>query len=165
MRKLFAIVFLAAFLTLPVLAGETMLPNRLASAEVGEWVLYQLPGGFTQRHIVVERTGEGEDANITIKVDDILDGKVTQTHEVTEIAGKPMAPMPHLKDPGTTAVVREETVQVKGKSFKCVAVDIKKGNDVLRTWYVSPEFPVYGLVKRTEVKGKEPSFEAVDFKK
>ncbi len=158
-------LFLAVLMAMPAFGGETMLPNRLATAEVGEWVMYQLPGGFTQRHMVVERTGSGEDANITIKVDDILDGKVTQSHEVTEIAGKPMAPMPQLKDPATTAVVREETVKVKDKSFKCVAVDIKKGNDVMRTWYVSPDFPVYGLVKRVEVKGTEPSFEAVDFKK
>ncbi len=165
MRKFLALLLLTTVLSLPVFAGETMLPNRLSSAEVGEWVLYRLPGGFTQRHIVVERTGNGEDANITIKVDDILDGKVTQTHEVTEIAGKPMAPMPQLKDPGTTAVVREETIKVNDQSFKCTAVDIKKGNDVLRTWYVSPDFPVYGLVKRVEVKGSEPSFEAIEFKK
>lgn len=148
-----------------VSAGEsgTLIPNRLSTAQVGEWVLFQLPGGYTQKHMVVERTGDGEDANITVRVDDILDGKVTQTREVVEIAGPPTAPMPSPKDPGAVATVRDEEVVVKGKKFKALAVDVKKDGALLRTWYISPDFPVYGLIKRTEDKGNEPSFEAIDF--
>lgn len=149
--------------SLGVQAGETVIPNRLATAKVGEWVLYSIPDGKTQKHMVVERSGTGEDANVSIRVEDFENGKVVQTHEMVEIAGPEMAPMPPTKDPEAVAMVRNDTVSLKGKTFPVTAIDIKKGDDLLRTWYISPEFPVYGLIKRVEDKGSDPSFEAIDF--
>lgn len=141
---------------------ETLIPNRLATAKVGEWVSYGLPDGFVQKHTVVERSGDGAEAHLVIRIDNYKDGKIAGTSEIDEIAGEPMAPMPPARDEGAVATVRNEEVVVKGRKVEGLAIDVKKGPALLRTWYLSPEVPVYGLVKRVDSQGNT-EFEAIDF--
>ncbi len=165
MKRIFVALALVGGLGMAAaLAGEetAKIPNSLADAKVGEWVVYKLPEGFTQKHMVVERTGNGPDATITIRITDMLDGKVTNTREIEEVAGEAMAPMPPPKDEGATAAIREGDAEVRGKEVDAIIVDVKKGGALLRSWYLVPEIPVYGLFKRVDANGTV-EFEAIDY--
>lgn len=140
-----------------------LLPNRLATAKVGEWVTYKIPEGFTQKHLVVERIGDGAKAQVKIRVDSILDGEVVDTIEMVEIAGEELTEMPDSLEDGVTVELARKNLQAAGKTIDGYTIEIFKDGALYQTWEVAPSLPVYGLVGRTTNDGGQTDFEIVDY--
>lgn len=167
MKKFFLIaaLALAAFVLVPasVKGGDpVLLPNRLASAKVGEWVTYRIPDGFTQRHLVVERSGDGAKALIKIRVDSILDGDVVDTTEMVEIAGDDLVEMPDPEEKGVTVSLARKDLIAVGKQVEGYTVEVFKNGELYQTWEVAPSLPVYGLLGRKTNDGGLTDFEIID---
>ena len=141
--RVVALVFVVMAIAAVARAGEEGIPNRLAAAKVGEWVLYKIPGGYTQKQTVVKREGDGAAAKVTVRVDNIYEGQVANSHEMTDTAGTSFAPLPPT-DSGVKLSVSKEKITVKGKTIDAVKLDKDNGESV---WYLSPEIPVYGVIK------------------
>ena len=129
-------------------------PNSLSDAKVGEWASYMLPGGYVQKLTVIKREGEGPYALVTVKIDNIYDGKVVESKEVTEEAGEAFSTPSTYNDEGVTVSVRNETVKIGGKQAAAGVVAINKwlgwdneDNEVTE-WWVSSDVPVFGIVKK-----------------
>lgn len=145
------------------LAGESV-PNRMAKAEIGEWVAFALPDGYIQKHTVVKRQGEGADAEITLRVENVYDGEVVDVNYITELAGEALVTLPEPEDPAFTLSCRKTKFTLKGKEFEGLALDIQKDGKPHLVWYVSADIPVYGVGKRTGADGAV-TFEMADFGK
>jgi hypothetical protein len=140
-----------------------MLPNRLATAKVGEWVTYKIPEGFTQKHMVVERIGEGAKAQVKIRVDSILDGEVVDSIELVEIAGEELTEMPDSEEDGVTVSLARKNLQAAGKTVNGYTIEIFQNGKLYQVWEVAPSLPVYGLVGRKTDDGGQTDFEIVDY--
>lgn len=143
---------------------EILLPNGLATAKVGDWVLYEIPDGYTQKMSVVKREGEGAEAEVTVRVENILDGEVVEFSERKQTAGEPMAPLPTPADPEVRLELASETITIGDKEYKGYSVNVTRGEEWLHKWYIAPEIPVYGLVRRETKDGKE-NFSLLEFHK
>ncbi len=150
-------------------AGETGVPNRLATAKVGEWATYRLPDGYTQKQTVIARTGTGPEAMVTIRIENIYDGQVVTTAEVQEQAGTPIT-APQVPDQvGVKLEIKKENVQVKGRNIVATVLDMERdddngdddGDDEETKWYLSAEIPVFGIIKQKV--DDDVVFELVDF--
>lgn len=143
-------------------AGETLVPNRLAVAAIGEWVSFELPDGYVQKHTVVKREGEGPGALVTIRVDNIYDDEIVDSNYITETAGEPLAELPHPEREDITLSSAPETFGLKGKQYPGTAITVKRDGKTIQVWYVSSDLPVYGLGKRVDAEGAD-DFEIADF--
>lgn len=141
------------------MAGES-LPNPLSDSQVGEWALFAIPGGYTQKQTVVARQGTGPETEIRIKIENILNGKTVNAQEVTEVAGEATTPQP-APEPGTTVTVKNETVAVKGANYPVTVITTTDSGGSSSSWYVSPNLPVYGLVK--QISDGKTEIELLDF--
>lgn len=94
---------------------------------------------------IVNRSGAGPDAEATVRIESILDGKVVEFTESIQTAGEPLVPLPEPDDGSVTFDFAPETISVMGKELKGFSVKVARDGDWLQTWYVSPELPVYGL--------------------
>lgn len=129
-------------------AGEEIfLPNGLATAKVGDWALYQIPDGYMQRLSIAKRTGEGIDAEVTVRIESILNDKTVEFIERVQPAGEPMAPMPEPDDASVRLDLTRETMHMNGKDLTGYSVNVMRDDTWLQTWYISPMVPIYGLVK------------------
>ena len=146
-------------------AGETGVPNRLAVAKVGEWASYNVPNGYIQKLTVVKREGEGSEALVTVRVDNIYDGQLVNSTEFTRDAGEPFEQPRVEMGPGVKVDIDTERKTVKGKSIEVTVVEIEydydDDEDEDIEWHVSAEIPVFGILKRVE--NDETVFELVDF--
>lgn len=160
-----ALLLVGCVAALPKVQGgePVLLPNRLASAKVGEWVTYQIPDGFTQKHLVVERTGEGAKAQVKIHIDSILDGEVVDTTELVEIAGEESVELPPIEEEGATVSLARKQFNVMGKTLDGYTIEVFKSGKLYQTWEVSPTLPVYGLVGRRTDDGGLTDFEIIDY--
>ena len=156
MKKAIFVLALCFAATVGAAAGQEAgtVPNSLSSAKVGEWASYMLPGGYVQKLTVTKREGEGPYALVTVKIDNIYDGKVVESKEITEEAGDVFATPSTNSEEGVTVAVRNETVKVGGKQVAAGVVEISKwlgwdneDNEVTE-WWVSSEVPVFGIVKK-----------------
>lgn len=136
-------------------------PNRMAKSEIGEWVVFNLPDGDIQKHIVVKRDGEGVKAQVTIRVDNIYDGEVVNSEYIVEDAGESHVAVPPPHDEKVKIRCRDETIGLKGNEYKGVRLDVERDGKPYQTWYISSDIPVYGLIRRSEANGAE--FEIADF--
>lgn len=143
---------------------EIMLPNGLADAKVGDWALYRIPDGYTQKINVVKREGQGPEAEVTVRVESILDGKVVEVVESVLEAGEKMEPLAAPDDNDLQLKLAPETIKVNGKELKGYSVTVTRGDAWVHTWYISPSVAVYGLIKRNTQDGKG-DFELLDFHK
>lgn len=131
-----------------------LIPNRLSCAEVGEWASYRLPGGYVQKLTVTGRSGQGDDALVTITVENIYDGKVVDTKEISHEAG-PVMTTPSIPNvPGVTVAVRNELAKLKGKDIVAGVVEINKflgvddEDNTVTEWWTSCDVPVFGILKK-----------------
>ncbi|MCD8138713.1 MAG: hypothetical protein LUE17_02870 [Planctomycetaceae bacterium] len=134
----------------------------MAISEVGEWMAFNLPDGYTQVHTVVKRDGDGAEAQITIRVDNVYDGEVVDTKYITETAGEAMTELPEPSSADTTLSIRPTKFTLKGHEYDGVAIDVAKNGEPYQVWYVSSDIPVYGVGKRTNADGFA-SYEIADF--
>lgn len=155
--SLSALVFLCLF---PLAVAGEGLPNHLFGAKVGEWALFSVPGGYTQKQTIVGRQGSGADADVTIRVETSLNGNLIDSQEITELAGDATVPQPE-PEPGTAVTVTAATLAVKGTNYPVTVVTTTERDGTVESWHVSPDIPVYGLVKQV-VDGKT-EVELVDF--
>lgn len=137
-------------------------PNRMAVSEVGEWVSFNLPDGYVQKHMVVKRDGTGPEAQVTIRVDNIYDSEVVDSKYITEPAGELMTEVTPPEDAAVEITCRPDAFTLKGKEYDGVAIDVTKDGKPYQVWYVSSDIPVYGLGKRTTADGTR-DFEVADF--
>lgn len=121
----------------PLAMGQEIF-NPLDDARIGEWVLYEMPDGSSQKMTVVKV----DDKGTTIKMELITSGKPNQEKEkvfpknINPLTGSPDAPKP---------VITDGKAVVKGKELKCKVVSISVGRKVSQ--YVSPDIPVVGVIK------------------
>lgn len=127
--------------------------NGLATAEVGDWVLFKLPDGKTQKHTVIERTGSGEDAKAVVQIVDFKGNIPVFSQKQTSPAGEEFVQPPMPKGKKYSFARRKETVDFDGSAVEVTIVDVYEGDTKMRTWYLSTEFPVYGVMRRINEKG------------
>lgn len=166
-RSLYLTVAILAVVSLGgALAGERyesiQIANGLAHAEKGDWVLFKMGDGKMQKHTVTDRSAEGADADINIQIVD-FDGNIpVHSRNVRQKAGQPFVEPPPPDDKRKyTYERRKETVNYDGSAMEVTIVDVFDGNNRVRTWYLSTEFPVYGVIKR--MSGNATDFELLDY--
>ena len=166
MKRFFlaTVLVLAAGFSMRVEGGDPiLLPNRLATATVGEWVTYKIPDGFTQKHLVVERIGEGPKAQVKIRVDSILDGEIVDSTELVEIAGDEFVEMPESTEEGVTVSLARKDLDATGVTVEGYTIEVFRNSELYQTWAVAPALPVYGLVGRKTNDGGLTDFEIIDY--
>lgn len=149
-----------------VAAGEAGVPNRIATAQVGEWATYRIPNGYTQKLTVVNREGEGPSAVVTVLVENFYDGELVDSSEIVQEAGEPMNPITPPEDPNVSIKVEMKDVTVKGKTIRATVVKVERegegdDDDEDVKWYLSNEVPVFGLIKQDADDDME--YELLDF--
>lgn len=166
-KSLYAALVVAVMVCLGVAdAGERyesiQIANGLAHAEKGDWVLLKMADGKLQKHTIIDRQGEGPEADVSIQIVDFTGNTPTHSRSLKQKAGKPFVePPPPDDDKKYTYERRKETVNYDGSAMEVTIVDVFAGNDRVRTWYLSTEFPVYGVIKR--MTGNATDFELLDY--
>lgn len=172
--KMFLVV--AALLVASTAMAEEMVPNRLATAKVGEWAVYKLPDGYIQKQTVLSRDGSGPEAMVTVRIEDIYNKEVVNTREISIPAGEPMT-LPRLPEGRNLEIgVDRKDTDVLGKTYNVTIIEVEdkdaaddEADDT--EWWVSSEITVFGIVKKyTEDKldfeiiafGEEPN-DSIDF--
>lgn len=144
-------------------AGQIWIPNRLATAKVGEWVLYKIPDSFTQKHMIIDRIGHGPNAYLTIKIDTLKGRKIVNSREGCIMAGGPIDTIPYLKTEDRTIKLRYESATVKDKKIMLTTMEIiAQHGQLLQAWHMTNDLPVYGLFKLTDSDQKK-NIELIDF--
>lgn len=157
MQKTVMLMFAAvAFTCSAALADDDqMVPNRLATAEVGEWATYQLQNGYIQKHTVTKRDGDGPVAMVTVQVENFYDDELVDSREITQEAGESMHVA--VAPPGGEVDVSIATTTILGRSMQVWTIEIdyddKDDKDV--KWYVSPDVSVFGLIKQESDRGQD----------
>lgn len=141
---------------------NVQVPNRMAVSEIGEWVSFNLPDGYVQKHTVVKREGVGAEAQVTIRVDNIYDGEVVNSDYIVEDAGEPVTEVSPSEDAGVAFTCRPDAFMLKGKEYQGVALEVTRDGKPYQVWYISADIPVYGLGKRTSADNTS-GFEIGDF--
>lgn len=134
-----------------------LVPNRLSYAKVGEWVDYSLPNGYTQKLTVTKRTdadayGTGM---VTVRVENIYEGEVTESKEITQEAGEPYSAPQVPSTPGVTVALRQEIGDMKGRPVAVSVVEINTYSDdpdetKSVEYWITPDVPVFGILKKVE---------------
>lgn len=163
-----AILFVAFAVMLgagAAMAADDLVPNPLATAKIGEWAQYKVPNDYIQKLTVISREGEGPDAMVTVRIDDIYDGEVVATREISQDAGEPMSPPRLPDDPGIKVTIEKKDAVVKGATLAATVVLVDKeyeGEDAEKSeWWVASEIPVFGIIKK--VTDGETVFEILDY--
>lgn len=163
------LVVICALATVAV-AGDmmsVMIPNGLYEAESGDWVMFKMADGSKQKFSVVSKAGTGENADVTIRCE-TFDGDrmVTSRRWVQKVGKNFMQPPPEEKDEEQlkkyTFNRREDTINFDGSKMGIQIVEVYKSGRLVRTWYLSTEIPVFGVIKRLGAN-KSTDFEVVDF--
>lgn len=132
-----------------------LVPNRLSFAKVGEWASYSLPNGYIQKLTVTKREGADSDALVSVRVDNIWEGEVVDSREVTEVAGDPFTAPRVPNEPGVTVALRQEADSLKGSPVAVSVVEINTYSDdpdevkAVEYWITS-DIPVFGILKKVE---------------
>lgn len=167
LRSLSAIIALLTVICLgTVSAGERyekiQIANGLAHAERGDWVLFKMNDGKLQKHTITSRSGEGEDAELGVQIVDFSGNIPVHSRSIKQKAGKPFVEPPKPDDKKKyTFERRKETVKYDGSAMEVTIVDVYEESSRVRTWYLSTEFPVYGVIKR--MSGDKTDFELLDY--
>ncbi len=155
------ILFLAGLLlaACPAVMAEDhnpdLIPNRLSFAKVGEWASYSLPNGYTQKLTVVGREPNPYGDQVTIKVENIYDGEVVTTQEITQDAGEAFT-APHVPyDQGVTVALRQEAVAVEGAPVAVSVVEMFHYDDdpeaaTREEYWITSDIPVFGILRKVE---------------
>ena len=146
MPKFMSIMLINIFVicSCPQLRAQTDMPNPLADVKVGEWVLYEMPGGIQQRQTVISV----DDKSVTIKMETIINGSVLSSIEQKMDRPDKDQPANSVMD-GSTSY--NGSVKVKDKQIPCSVFEVTANGRVSRT-YMSNQIPVTGLIK-SEIDG------------
>lgn len=141
---------------------ELYIPNGMATADVGDWVTIKLPNGTKQKHSVTKRTGDGDNAKVTLRIETLVNDRVTSTKEDVVTAGEQFVKPPAPKDKKRLYERREEDIMFEDNEITTTIIDVYEDEKLVRTWYLSTEFPIYGTMKRVNANGTV-EFEVVDY--
>lgn len=167
-----AFMFVLCSLTMVARAGEmtsVMIPNGLYEAEAGDWVMFKMADGSKMKYSVVSRTGPGEAADITLRAETFDGDRMTASRRWVQKVG------PNFMQPSVEGLEendkakknfsfnrREDTINFDGSKMGIQIIEVFDGNNLIRTWYLSTEIPVFGVIKRVG-RSKAADFEVVDF--
>ncbi len=150
-------------------AGEkykmVTIPNGLYTAEKGDWVEFKMANGMVQKVSILERSGSGTKAQVTVRTENYLDGKIQDSRRVVQEVGEEYIDPPADREGGEKgdSFGRRKGVAMIGDGEAEVnIIDVYKGDKLLRTWYLTPEIPVYGVLKLVRGDGSTV-FETIDF--
>lgn len=166
-RKMLAAAFAAMLLTGIAAAAENFekvyIPNGLAHAQMGDWITFKMSDGTTQKHTIIERTGDTPSGEIVVQIESFTpSGSLTGTRRLRQPIGPEMVEPPAPAGTNYTYERRKETISFEGAQLEITILDVKSNGAIQRTWYLSPELPVYGTIKKTFANGSS-EFEVVDF--
>lgn len=139
----------ALLLALPLPPPPTLrfpIPSPTLQSANGHCIPF--PAGTPRNKTVIGRDGNGPTATVRIKLDNIYNGKVVNSQELSEVAGDPMGSMPEAES-GTTQRIVNENMTVKGAPVQVTTIITKDKDGSESTWSVSAAVPVYGLVRQT----------------
>ncbi|MCC8190687.1 MAG: hypothetical protein LIP77_08645 [Planctomycetes bacterium] len=149
-------------------AAEIRLPSRIATATVGEWASYRLPDGYIQKQTVIERDGTGPEAVVTVRIENIFDGEVIETKEISREAGEPEYVHQLSGDPAVTVDVSTREEVVHGQTLTATIIDVNKEYDddddlenEVSEWVLSAEIPVFGMIRK--VTNGQTEFELIEY--
>lgn len=151
---------------------SVLIPNGLWDAAPNDWIIFKMRDGSRVRHSVLSRTGQSKDADITLR-SEVLDGeRVVSSRRWVQKVGEQFVEPPvegEFSDSATvdrsqyTFTRREDAINFDGSEMTIQVVEVYKADNLLRTWYLSAEMPVYGVIKRTSGTSRTSDFEVVDF--
>jgi hypothetical protein len=166
---MFAVLMAAMIMASVSFAGEVetftkvFIPNGLAHAEIGDWITFRMADGTTQKHTVVERTGDAPSGEIVVSIESYSSGNALQsTRRIRQAIGEELVEPPVPAGESHSYDRRKETIAFEGAQLEITVLDVKNNGALQRTWYLSPELPVYGTIKKTFANGSS-EFEVVDF--
>ena len=166
-KKMLSVALAALLLATAPFAAETFtrvyIPNGLAHAEIGDWITFRMADGTTQKHSIVERTGAIPDGEIVVHIETYSSANELQnSRRIRQAIGPEMVEPPVPAGENHTYDRRKETIIFEGAQLEITILDVKNNGVLQRTWYLSPELPVYGTIKKTFANGSS-EFEVVDF--
>lgn len=138
------------------------IPNGLAHAEIGDWILFKMVDGTTQKHAIVEREGEGPTAEIVIRIENIVNDQPSSARRIRQAVGEEFVEPPVPEGEKHTYERRKETVMFEDSALEITIIDVFNNDSLERTWYLSSELPVYGVIKKVLASGAS-EFEVIDF--
>ncbi len=151
---------------------SVLIPNGLWSAAPEDWVIFKMRDGSRVRHSVLSRTGQTSNDDITVR-SEILDGeRVVSSRRWVQKIGEEFVEPPvegEFRDNGDidrsqySFTRREESIDFDGSRMIIQVVEVYKGDTLQRTWYLSSDLPVYGVIKRTSGSDRSSDFEVIDF--
>ncbi len=150
-------------------AGEkyqkVTIPNGLYTAEIGDWVEFKMANGNVQKVSVLERSGTGPKGQVTVRTENYRDGRIQDSRRVTQDVGEEYIDPPADRDDsekGDSFGRRKGVAMIQDGEAEVNIIDVYKGDKLLRTWYLTPEIPVYGVLKLVRGDGSLV-FETIDF--
>ena len=152
--RIFLALFAVMGMTAAMAQDGVLVPNRLATAKIGEWASYKLPDGYIQKLTVAGREGSGELAMVTVRIENIYDGEVVTAHEITQEAGEALTEPRIPEEQGVTVSVRRDTAEAAGKSWPATIVQIDRNrgedDDGSVEWWVTADIPVFGIIQKVD---------------
>lgn len=125
------------------------IPARIATAEVGEWVLYRQANGNRLRLTVVEKWVEEDDTTLVILNEAIPKdrGRTRKTHEKISVKDA----VADIRNLGEEDKVARADVLIQGKRMRVIVINFIKNGQIVRQSFLSPRIPVYGLVRGVDM--------------
>lgn len=143
--------------------ANVVIPNGLAHAEIGDWITFKMADGSSQKHSVVERTGDSPSGEIVINIESYSAGNtLMSSRRIRQAIGPEMIEPPVPAGESHSYTRRKETIAFEGSQLEITILEVLNNGSLQRTWYLSPELPVYGTIKKTFANGSS-EFEVVDF--
>lgn len=141
---------------------KIFIPNGLAHAEIGDWIMFKMGDGSVQKHSIVEREGEGPKGEIVIRIENMVNNEVASTRRIRQPIGEEFVEPPTPEGETRHYERRKETVTFEGSALEITIIDVFNKDKLDRTWYLSSELPVYGVIKKVFANG-DSEFEVIDF--
>jgi hypothetical protein len=140
------------------LRAEEKIPNMMADAKVGDWILLEVQGGIQMKQEVEAVTPE----QLTLKIDTIMNGQVlsSMSQQIKRTQGEFTEPSVVAAPDAPKPTITKGTATVKGKDLECWIIDMDVQGKKSRT-YMSKDVPITGIVK-SEFDG-QVSMKLVDF--
>lgn len=166
-RKVAVAALAALLLGCAANAGEILqkivIPNGLAHARVGDWITFKMADGTRQKHTVIERTGDSPGGEIVVQVETYTpSNSLSGTSRMRQPIGPDMVEPPVPPGESHSYERRKETINFEGTQLEITVINVRNNGSIQRIWYLSPELPVYGTIKKTFADGRS-EFEVVDF--
>ncbi len=162
LAALFAAILLAGALSAAETLAEVRIPNGLAHAQIGDWILFKMADGTLQKHSIIERTGAAPDGEIVVHIETMVNNQPQDARRFRQAIGEELVKPPVPAGQTHTYRRRQESIIFEGTALDITILDVLNNGALERTWYLSAELPVYGVIKKTFANGSS-EFEVVDF--